>query len=47
MYVHSLFESSEHRVIKALSRKDSLGLHLMSKAVVEILFAPFPFPTVL
>ena len=47
MNVNLLFGSSEHRAINLLSREDSLGLYLMSKAVVEILVAPLPLPTVL
>ena len=47
MNVNSLFGSSEHLAINVLSGEESLGLILMSKAIMEILFALFLFPTVL
>ena len=45
--MNSLFVSSEHLTSNILSRKESLGLYLILKTVLEILFDPFPLPTVL
>ena len=47
MNVNSLFVSSEHLTSDILSRKESLGLYLMLKIVLEIMFDSFPLPTVL
>jgi len=45
--VNSLFGSSKNLAINVLSREEYLGLHLMSKAVVGIMFTPFLLPVVL
>ena len=47
MNVNSLLRSSDHLAINDLSREESLGLHLISKDVVEIQFVPYILPTVL